>query len=388
MGNRRDRFENKKSSVDSLEQEEAVTSASGGESGPQVGDVPEGDPRAPFLPDLIVIDESAQGKEQQSYGAFMQNHGGPRCLLAGDHKQLGMPDISQEGGRLLGAQSLLERLIMERMNILNRRKVWNSKRAKLGFGSLVGGECTSSEQQQKQGEEDLLEEEDPEARPPELRAEKEPGRGLVTGVHFLSVTYRPSAMILPLWSNTFYGGTVKLPLSASEKSAETEIRFPSSQGPVVFHDLSGEPQAREELSSKSYRNEAEAQVICQYLLSDQLSKIDHQDIGIIALYERQVSLIQNKLLRFSSASHYLGDIEVGTAEYFQGREKRVILLSCVRTGALGFVGGAMGARRLNVALSRAMHGLVVVGSFRSALANDSAWYNVLMEAQKYKAVVG
>ena len=45
---------------------------------------------------------------------------------------------------------------------------------------------------------------------------------------------------------------------------------------------------------------------------------------------------------------------------FQGREKSVILFSCVRSShRIGFLSDE---RRLNVALTRAKHGLVLIGS--------------------------
>ena len=48
---------------------------------------------------------------------------------------------------------------------------------------------------------------------------------------------------------------------------------------------------------------------------------------------------------------------------FQGRDKRVVLLSLVRSNAAGDVGQVLAdVRRLNVAVSRAKHKLIIVGS--------------------------
>jgi len=54
--------------------------------------------------------------------------------------------------------------------------------------------------------------------------------------------------------------------------------------------------------------------------------VDQKDIGIIAPYIRQVYKLKAKL-----KDKGWEDIEVGTTETYQGREKRVILISTVRS---------------------------------------------------------
>jgi hypothetical protein len=60
--------------------------------------------------------------------------------------------------------------------------------------------------------------------------------------------------------------------------------------------------------------------------------VSENDIGILTPYTRQVHK-----LRVGLKKNGWENIEVGSAEAFQGREKRVIIISTVRSDRLGFV---------------------------------------------------
>jgi regulator of nonsense transcripts 1 len=90
------------------------------------------------------------------------------------------------------------------------------------------------------------------------------------------------------------------------------------------------------------------------------------DIGIVTPYAGQVRAIRDNL------TESLQGVEVRTVDGYQGREKDVIIFSCVRSNKDGNVGFLSDSRRLNVAITRARRGLVVIGN-PDTLRCDRNW---------------
>ncbi|CAM9404524.1 unnamed protein product [Scytosiphon promiscuus] len=83
-------------------------------------------------------------------------------------------------------------------------------------------------------------------------------------------------------------------------------------------------------------------------------------VGVISPYRSQVQLLQAEL------KPSYPSLEINTIDKYQGRDKKVIVVSFVRSNAEGTVGHLLRDwRRLNVALSRAKQKLLLVGSLRT-----------------------
>lgn len=112
------------------------------------------------------------------------------------------------------------------------------------------------------------------------------------------------------------------------------------------------------------------------------------DIGIITPYAQQVKKIRALITAAESALP-----KIGTVEEFQGQERKIILLSTVRTSqrqlpiderySLGFV---RSPERLNVAISRARALLVIFGS-QKLLSQNQNWKSLIENCIDEKSAV-
>ncbi|KAK0117680.1 Tripartite DNA replication factor [Cadophora gregata] len=116
------------------------------------------------------------------------------------------------------------------------------------------------------------------------------------------------------------------------------------------------PLSREEAKGNRIVNPTEATICTQLVESLLTVGVPASSIGIMTHYRSQLSL-----LKHSMRSH--PELEMHTADRFQGRDKDVIILSLVRSNEARSIGELLKDwRRINVAFTRAKTKLLVVGS--------------------------
>jgi len=124
------------------------------------------------------------------------------------------------------------------------------------------------------------------------------------------------------------------------------------------------PASHEAASGARITNPFEA-TLCTQLVEAFLSVgVPATDIGVITLYRSQLALLKHSL-------RHRPQVEMHTADKFQGRDKEVVVLSLVRSNESGNVGELLRDwRRVNVALTRARTKLLVLGSGSTMQGNE------------------
>ncbi|KAG0369085.1 hypothetical protein BGX24_002558 [Mortierella sp. AD032] len=158
---------------------------------------------------------------------------------------------------------------------------------------------------------------------------------------------------------------VFLDTSMAGMSEETE----DQDGNPISSSLSGGPD-------DSKLNRGEATTVVEYVKDLMNAGVAAGDIAIITPYSAQ-----NALLRQLLKEDY-PEIEIGTVDGFQGREKQAVILTLVRSNDAGEVGFLSDRRRLNVAMTRSKRHLCVVGDSETLSKKDAflkAWMDFLGE---------
>ncbi|KAF8380638.1 hypothetical protein HHK36_028127 [Tetracentron sinense] len=184
----------------------------------------------------------------------------------------------------------------------------------------------------------------------------------------LQVQYRMHPSLSEFPSNSFYEGTLQNGVTINERqSTGIDFPWPVPNRPMFFY----------------------------------------VQIGVITPYEGQRAYIVNYMARNGALRQQLyKEIEVASVDSFQGREKDYIILSCVRSNehqttfwtfddistslvalskdeGIGFLNDP---RRLNVALTRARYGIVILGNPK-VLSRQPLWNGLLTHYKEHECLV-
>ncbi|XP_070273142.1 5'-3' DNA helicase ZGRF1 [Myotis yumanensis] len=185
----------------------------------------------------------------------------------------------------------------------------------------------------------------------------------------LRTQYRCHPAIAAVANDLFYGGGLRNGVSEAER------------GPLLawlptlcFYNVPGQEQME---GGNSFHNEAEAAFTLTLIRSLVAGGIPGTMIGVITLYKSQLGKLCHLLGAMDLDRPQLAAVQVSTVDAFQGAEKEVVVLSCVRTRQVGFIDSE---QRVNVALTRGRRHLLIVGHL-ACLRRSRLWGRVIQHCR-------
>lgn len=195
--------------------------------------------------------------------------------------------------------------------------------------------------------------------------------GLGIDYVFLSEQYRMHPSISEFSSQIFYENRI---INGQNTLLYEPIPGFKWQNPYIrwaFID-SSKMGSFEEVSGSSIINKKEAEIVLSILSNEYMENYPLSSIGVITPYDAQKKLIINKIqLAFGILA-----CDVDTVDGYQGMEKDLIIISFVRANNSNSLGFLTDYRRLNVSLTRAKRGMIVIGN-GDTLRKDKYYYNLI-----------
>lgn len=181
-------------------------------------------------------------------------------------------------------------------------------------------------------------------------------------VSLLSVQYRMHPDIMRFSSEYFYGGKLTAADNVTYRGA---LDVDSA---MIWFDTAGldwTEKMQKEGSSRYNVEEAKFLVsqLEEYVDMMTLRHLmdDKIDFAVISPYQAQIHLLRRLIKQSQKLKGIRRRITVETVDAFQGQERDVVMLSLVRANEDAQLGFLTDLRRINVALTRARHKVMLVG---------------------------
>jgi len=190
----------------------------------------------------------------------------------------------------------------------------------------------------------------------------------VESVQMLETQYRMELSIMGFSSKQFYSSRLKADASIHQRHKHFDTA-------LAWIDTAGagfEEKVKKE--TLSIYNEQEASLIVKLLQKEELNDLS---IGVIAPYRAQTEILKKYLSASQELAMHSSQIDINSVDAFQGQERDLIYISLVRSNPHGEIGFLKEYRRMNVAMTRARHRLVIIGD--SATVGQDGFFGALLD---------
>ncbi|VDL74700.1 unnamed protein product [Nippostrongylus brasiliensis] len=202
----------------------------------------------------------------------------------------------------------------------------------------------------------------------------------------LQVQYRMHPELSSFPSNVFYEGSLQNGVTQTERQLRgVDWEWPVPGRPMIFWSCYGQEEMS--ASGTSFLNRTEAANVEKLASKLIRGGMRPEQIGIITPYEGQRSyIVQYMHTQGTLNSKLYENMEIANVDAFQGREKDLIIVTCVRSNDHSGIGFLNDPRRLNVALTRAKYGLIIIGNAK-VLARQPLWNDLLTTFSQKNVIV-
>ncbi|GFU17552.1 DNA-binding protein SMUBP-2 [Nephila pilipes] len=173
----------------------------------------------------------------------------------------------------------------------------------------------------------------------------------------LTIQYRMNEIIMEWPSKTLYKDKL-----VAHKSVQSHLLsdLPGIESnsdttvPLLLIDTTGYSLHEFQGGKGSKGNDGEAYLVVLHVNNLIKSGLNPEDIAVITPYKLQIDLIKSKF------GGLYPNLEVNSADGFQGKEKEAVVLSLVRSNDMGVIGFLAEKQRINVIITRAKRHLTVI----------------------------
>ncbi len=181
----------------------------------------------------------------------------------------------------------------------------------------------------------------------------------------LQTQYRMHDDIMQFSNLHFYKGELK--------SADViEKRRQVFQEAVKFIDTAGcgfDEKINPETLSTYNTDEADFLLKRLHSMIEENPEMLQMSIGIIAPYRAQTVVLNELIATYPWYEELKKNMSINSVDAFQGQERDVIMMSLVRSNDRGEIGFLSNKRRMNVAMTRAKHLMMMIGDSGTLSAN-------------------
>lgn len=191
--------------------------------------------------------------------------------------------------------------------------------------------------------------------------------------------YRSHPAILHFSNEQFYNMKLRPKMSLEDQNWALGWSYlPNKSFPIMFHSVQDSSEMDRTGSSSNATEAIVVRTYITYLIKEGISgfPVTAEDIGVVTPYTAQNRDLKDVLVNTG--------VEVGSTEYFQGREKNIMIMSTVRSqsSSIGFLNNP---KRLNVMITRAKYLLIIIGN-PTTLQMDPLWKALIEYCDSNKAL--